>query len=181
MKRLRLLLALRDTVAGLILLGFCGVAWWLTTGFDKVPPMLSQNVPPTFFPRLVIFTAALLGAGLALDEIRRFVRGATGPATGRDEANAIDDARPVRIALPPPVFWATVGLIAAAGVSMPLLGTLPTLAIIAVALPLAWGERRLRVVAGLAAGLPAGIYLVFALGLGLRFPSGSVWNLLLTG
>ena len=179
MNRLLALLALRDTLAGLILLGFCAAAWWLTAGFDEVPPMLSQNVPPTFFPRLVIGTAALLGAGLALGEIRRLFRGAAGAAMAR--AAAIDEGQPIEVILPPPAFWATVGVIAAAGVSMPLLGTLPTLGFIAVALPLAWGERRLGIVAGLALGLPAGIHVVFALGLGVRFPVGSVWNLVLPG
>lgn len=181
MKRLLPLLAFRDTLVGLVLLGFCAVAWWLTTGFDSVPPMLAQNVPPTFFPRLVILTAALLGVVMILDEIRRSLWGAADAAAVRRAASTTEKEPPAPFALPPPAFWGTVGVIAAAGVSIPLLGTLPSLGMIAVALPLVWGERRFRLVAGLALGLPAAIHVVFAIGLGVRFPAGSVWNLLLSG
>ncbi len=181
MKRLLSLLALRDTLVGSVLLGFCAAAWWLTNGFDDVPPMLAQNVPPTFFPRLVILTSALFGVVLILDEIRRLLRGAADPVVARRAASTTEPEPPVAFTLPPPAFWGTVGVIAAAGVSIPLLGTLPSLGMIAVALPLVWGERRFRLVAGLALGLPAAIHVVFALGLGVRFPVGSVWNLLLPG
>ncbi|MCZ0955270.1 MAG: hypothetical protein OXJ56_22135, partial [Rhodospirillaceae bacterium] len=74
MKRPSHLLANRDSLAGLAVVGVCAVAWWMTAGFDEVPPILSQNVPPTFFPRLVIGTAALLGGLLAAGGIRRRAR-----------------------------------------------------------------------------------------------------------
>ena len=175
MNRLPLRLKHRDTVAGLVLLGCCAAAWWLTAGFEEVPAMLSQNVPPTFFPRLVILTAALLGVGLALGGMRSPAPRAGGPAV----ADAADAGR--RADALPPVFWGTVCTIAAAGVSMDLLGTLPTLGLLAVVLSLAWGERRYRLIAALGLGLPAGIYAVFVLGLGVRFPAGRVWVLLLPG
>ena len=76
------------------------------------------------------------------------------------------------------LFWATAGVIAAAGVLVPLVGTLPTLGLVAIVLPLLWGERRYRHVALLALGLPGGIYAVFTVGLGVRFPIGQIWNLL---
>ena len=147
-----------DTASGLVLLGFCALTYWLTTGFTEVPAMLSQNVPPTFFPRLVIAVVALLSVILV---IRGF----------RQETHATE---PV-----PPVFWATVGIIALAGVLTAFLGTLPTLALVAVALPIIWGERRYALIGALAVCLPAAIYVVFTLGLGVRFPAGRLLNLLL--
>ena len=176
MKRPLHLLANRDSLAGLAILGVCAVAWWLTTGFDQVPAILSQNVPPTFFPRLVIATAALLGGLLLAGGIRRRSVGLADRATAGDSSTAGEEAGGT--ALPPPVFWATAGLIAAAGVLIPLVGTLLTLSLVAIVLPLLWGERRFRLVAALALGLPGGIYVVFTFALGVRFPVGLVWNLL---
>lgn len=176
MKRPLHLLADRDSLAGLAILGVCAVAWWLTAGFDEVPAILSQNVPPTFFPRLVIATAALLGGLLLAGGIRRRAvdladrATAGGPPASREV--------PGGTALPPPVFWATAGLIAAAGVLIPLVGTLLTVGLVAIGLPLLWGERRFRLVAALALSLPGAIYAVFTLALGVRFPVGLIWNLL---
>ena len=39
-------------------------------------------------------------------------------------------------------------------------------------LPIAWGERRYKLVAALAVFLPISIYVVFTLGLDVRFPAG---------
>ncbi|MDE0002106.1 MAG: tripartite tricarboxylate transporter TctB family protein [Rhodospirillaceae bacterium] len=176
MKRLLHLLADRDSLTGLGIVGVCAAAWWLTTGFDEVPAMLAQNVPPTFFPRLVIGTAALLGALLVAQGIRRRARESADHAAAGDPSAPSERAGGV--ALPPPVFWATAGLIAAAGVLIPLVGTVLTLGVVAIVLPLLWGERRVRLVVALALGLPVAIYVVFTVALGVRFPVGQVWNLL---
>lgn len=191
MKRLLHLLRNRDSLAGLAIVAVCAVAWRLTAGFDEVPAMLSQNVPPTFFPRLVIATAALLGGLLIAGGIRRRAgdiarRRAVGKPPARHEAAGRAEKgdppppneKPGRAALPPPVFWATAGVVAAAGVLIPLAGTLLTLGLVAIVLPLLWGERRFRLVAALALGLPGAIYVVFTVALGVRFPVGQVWNLL---
>ncbi len=176
MKRPLHLLADRDSLAGLAILGVCAVAWRLTAGFDEVPAILSQNVPPTFFPRLVIATAALLGGLLLAGGIRRRAVDLADRSTAGGPPDSSDKAGGT--ALPPPVFWATAGLVAAAGVLIPLVGTLLTVGLVAIALPLLWGERRFRLVAALALGLPGAIYAVFTLALGVRFPVGLIWNLL---
>ena len=176
MNRLSHLLRNRDALAGLSVLAVCAVAWWLTTGFDEVPAMLSQNIPPTFFPRLIIGIAALLGVLLIAGGLRRGAGEPGSRATAGDSSTPAEQVP--RAALPSPVFWATGGVIAAAGVLVPLVGTLPTLGLVAIVLPLLWGERRYRHVAALALGLPGGIYAVFTIGLGVRFPIGQIWNLL---
>ena len=147
-----------DTITGLVLLGLCALAYWLTTGFSEVPAMLSQNVPPTFFPRLVISVVAVLSGVLVITGMRREPKAA--------------GALPV-------AFWTTVAIIASAGFLTGFFGTLLTLGIIAVALPIAWGERRYGLIGALAVCLPASIYLVFTLGLGVRFPAGRIFDLLL--
>jgi len=148
----------QDTNVGVVLLALCAVIYWLTTGFTEVPAMLSQNVPPTFFPRLVLSFVAILSVVLIFNGLGK-----------RPEVN-------VRIK---PAVLVTAAIVVLAGLLAGLLGTLPTLALIAIALPLAWGERRLRPIGILAIGLPASIYLIFSVALGIRFPPGRLLDWLL--
>ena len=147
-----------DTITGLVLLGLCAVTYWLTTGFSEVPAMLSQSVPPTFFPRLIISFVAVLSAVLVVTGLRK---------------------TPKVPSVLPAVFWTTVAIIASAGFLTGFFGTLMTLGIIAVALPIAWGERRYGLIGALAFCLPTFIYLVFTLGLDVRFPAGRIFEMLL--
>jgi hypothetical protein len=120
--------------------------------------MLSQNVPPTFFPRLVLTFVAILSVVLIFNGLSK-----------SPEINVrIEPAVPV-----------TAAIVVLAGLLAGLLGTLPTLALIAIALPLAWGERRLRPIGILAIGLPVSIYLIFSVALGIRFPPGRLLDWLL--
>ena len=147
-----------DTHVGVTLLVLCAVIYWLTTGFTEVPAMLSQNVPPTFFPRLVLSFVAILSVVLIF--------------------NGLGKSPEVKVRIEPAVPM-TAAIVVLAGVLAALLGTLPTLALIAIALPLAWGERRLRPIGILAIGLPASIYLIFSVALGIRFPPGQLLDWLL--
>ena len=144
-----------DTLIGVLLLGFCTVIFSLTTSFPEVPAMLSQNVPPTFFPRLIISVIATLSIALIFNGLQK-----TAHVTERVQ----------------PAVFVTTAIIIVAGVMVSLIGTLLTLALVAVAIPFAWGERRLRPIGILAVTLPAGIYLVFSLALGIRFPGGLLFG-----
>ncbi len=148
----------QDTYVGVTLLALCAIIYWLTTGFTEVPAMLSQNVPPTFFPRLVLSFVAILSVVLIF--------------------NGLGKSPEVNVRIEPAVPM-TAAIVVLAGVLAALLGTLPTLALIAIALPLAWGERRLRPIGILAIGLPASIYLIFSVALGIRFPPGQLLDWLL--
>ncbi len=143
----------QDTIVGVVLLVFCAIVYWLTTDFVEVPAMLSQNVPPTFFPRLVLSVVALLSVTLIFSGL-----GKTPKTTSRIE----------------PAVAVTALIIVVAGVLVGLIGTMLTLSMIAVAIPVAWGERRLRPIGMLAISLPAGIYVIFSLALGIRFPTGQL-------
>lgn len=144
-----------DVVVGIVLLTLCALIYWVTTGFPEVPAMLSQNVPPTFFPRLVVTIVAALSGILILVGLRK---------------------DPVSAPAIPPVVFVTAGIVIAAGFLVEWIGTLPTLSLIAVCLPLAWGERRLPRIGLLAVGLPSAIYVVFSMALGIRFPAGQLFN-----
>ncbi len=145
----------QDSLIGICLIAFCAFVFWLTTGFDTVPPMLSQNVPPTFFPRLVLAIITALSVILILQGLKK--------------------ERDVNEKVAPAVF-VTAAIVAVAGVMLSYAGTLLTLFLVAVVLPIAWGERRLHIVGGLAFGLPAAVYVVFTLALGVRFPAGRLFD-----
>ena len=60
-----------DVYAGAVLLALSAGIYALTTGFDEVPAMLSQNVPPTFFPRFVVTIIVLLSLALIVGGLKR--------------------------------------------------------------------------------------------------------------
>ncbi|HSG64478.1 MAG TPA: tripartite tricarboxylate transporter TctB family protein [Gammaproteobacteria bacterium] len=145
----------QDSLIGVCLIAFCAFVFWLTTGFDEVPPMLSQNVPPTFFPRLVLAIIALLSVLLTLQGLKK----------DRDVNTMIE-----------PAVYVTAAIIAATGVMLAYAGTFPTLFLVAIVLPIAWRERRWHLIGALAIGLPVAVYVIFTLALGVRFPSGRLFE-----
>lgn len=148
----------QDSLIGVCLIAFCAFVFWLTTGFDDVPPMLSQNVPPTFFPRLVLSIIALLSLALILQGLKK-------------EAKANEKIEPA--------VFVTAAIVAIAGLLLSFAGTLLTLSLVAIVLPIAWGERRARLIGALAVCLPAAVYLIFSFALGIRFPAGRLFEGLL--
>lgn len=137
-----------------VALGLCAGAFVLTTQFDEVPAMLSQNVPPTFFPRGILAVICLLSIALALTATKQTA----------ESVERVDVA-----------VYVTGGIFLATVLLLPILGMTPTVCLVAVALALYWGERRRIRVAIFALALPAAVYVVFVLVLGMRFPRGSLW------
>lgn len=140
-----------DVLAGGVLLAVAALGFWLTTGFREVPAMLSQNVPPTFFPRLVLGLIVVLSIVLIARGVRR---AATPPAAIR------------------PTVLTTALVVVLTPVAVALLGTWLAIAAVCLVVPWLWGERRWRRVGLLALGMPAFVYVLFALALELRFPVG---------
>lgn len=142
-----------DTIAGIVLLLLSAAGFRLTAGFPEVPPMLSQNVPPTFFPRLVLGLIAAGGIGLVAGGLRA-------------PRKTMSRLRPL--------VYVTAGLVVLVPLSIVLLGTLATVFLLSLGLPLLWNERRLKFIVPLAIGMPAAVYLVFTVALEVRFPAGLV-------
>ena len=146
---------------GALLLALCAVLYWLTTRFDSVPAALSQNVPPEFFPRLLLAVIALLAVVLML-------RGGGGKdgagSPGHSDAPAENRKGLVAAA----TVWLACALFTYVGAA-------PAMFFSCLALPLIWGERRRGMLALYALGFPAAVYAVFALLLEVRFPDGG-WN-----
>lgn len=144
---------------GIVLLAFCAALYWLTTRFDSVPAALSQNVPPEFFPRLLLAFIAALSVVLML-------RGGGKKAGAAPAAGAAADNKKGLAAAA--AAWLGCALFHFAG-------ALPAMLFICLALPLILGERRRGMLALYALGFPAAVYAVFAMLLEVRFPEGA-WN-----
>ena len=113
--------------------------------------MLSQNVPATFFPRLVLATIATLSVAV----------GAAGLRRQREFRPTV----PTKIIGTGAIFVVTVALVQ-------VLGMLTAVCFVAIAMPLYWGEQRAVRIALLFVCLPIAIYLIFVVTLGMRLPSG---------
>lgn len=140
-----------DAYVGAVLLAFCGVVFWITTTFREVPAMLSQNVPPTFFPRLVLAVLAFLSVALVVSGAKR----------KREPSEKLSRA-----------LFVTAAAITLIVALVPRLGTLTTVALASIALPFCWGERRAWRIVLLGVGVPLSIYVIFVLALGMRLPKG---------
>jgi hypothetical protein len=141
----------QDATIGLGLVAACAVLFWMTDSFPEVPVMLSQNVPPTFFPRLVLAIITLLSIVL-------IIRGLTATRVPKE---------PIKKRV-----FLTAGIVTASIILMQPLGMLLTVSLLAVVMPMSWGERRYRRLVVLAIALPVAIHVTFTLALGIRFPLG---------
>ena len=142
----------------LIILTVCGGLYYVTSGFDEVPQILAQNITPEWFPRLLIWIIVILALLLPIEHLFH-VRG----------KKHLDEDRRHRIK---PMAVATAGLLTLVVASMQWLGTYLTMILLCVALPLLWGERRLKVLLPFAIIFPTVVALLFTQVLKVYFEPG---------
>jgi putative tricarboxylic transport membrane protein len=140
-----------ETVAGLTVLLLSLVAFALTYRFDSVPDILAQNIPPTFFPRLMLLAAGSMSAMLLVQGLRQPARRKPGI---------------------PPIVFVTGAFVAASVLSIDTLGIVGLTCLTSVVLPVLWGERRPIHILLFAVVTSATIYLVFGRLLRLQLPMG---------
>jgi putative tricarboxylic transport membrane protein len=140
-----------DRLAAIAILALCAGVYAATWHFDTVSAVISQGMGPEAFPRLVIGVIAVLAVLLAL---RPRHRGGV-------------DAEPIA----PMVLYTTAALLGFM-IAVPVLGMLPSMALLIVGLGRLWGERHLLRLAGAAAFLSVAIWAVFVRGLGVPLPGG---------
>lgn len=144
--------AVSNWAVPLVILVFCGVAYYLTTTFDRVPPILKRGMQPADFPQLMIWLIGLLAAWL-------LVRGRS----------------PAPLALPP-VVYVSLGLL----IGFPLLAMVDlflALGIFGVLLTGLWGERRWWALILVGLVIPIAVFLLFDMVFEIRFPRGLLTNL----
>lgn len=130
---------------------FCGIAFWFSTQFDRVPPILKRGIQPSDFPQLVLGLIVLLSVVLIFRD--------------RDEA-------PEKMT---GVGWSSiallVGFILVAEIDI-FLG----LALFACALTWTWGERRWQAILMVAVVVPIVVFFLFDIVFEVRFPRGLLTN-----
>ncbi|MDH3642096.1 MAG: tripartite tricarboxylate transporter TctB family protein [Gammaproteobacteria bacterium] len=139
---------LTDLWLCLIILAACIGLYVATMNFEKVSDMFAQDVPPEFFPRLLLWTIGILALLLPFEHIHL-----------RRRNEDIDEHRTVSIK---PISFVTVVLLALVVASMKFLGTWLAMTLVCLALPLLWGERRLIVLVPYAVVFPGLVALLFA-------------------
>jgi len=142
----------------IIILIACGLLYWVTTGFDQVSDLFAQDVPPEFFPRLLLWIIAILALALPFEHL--FLR-KKGKSLNQERAQPIK-----------PITTMTAALLFAVVASIAWLGTALSMFAVCLALPLLWGERRFKVIVPYAIITPLAVTLLFSYVLGVHFEPG---------
>lgn len=147
-----------DLWVTVIILAFCGAAYYVTTTFDAVPELLAQNIPPEWFPRLLIWTIVVLT--LALPFEHRFLE---------RRGEGLDEDRGDRIR---PIAVSTAVLLCLVVASISVIGTVYAMVLVCIALPVMWGERRWKMLVPYVLLFPAIVALIFTQLLKVFFEPG---------
>jgi len=147
-----------DLVLAAVLLAGCALVYYFTTLFGEIASILSESTPPALFPRLLIWTIAVLALMLPFEH--RF------HARGKKHLDEDRGRRVKRITI------ATAILLIVTVASMQWLGTLLTMILACVALPLLWGERRVKVILPFALLFPGAVTILFTKVLKVVFEPG---------
>ncbi|MEE9590427.1 MAG: tripartite tricarboxylate transporter TctB family protein [Hyphomicrobiaceae bacterium] len=147
-----------DTLLAAVIITLCGLLFYVTSTFEEVSALLSQNIRPETFPRIVLAIIAALALAIPFEHKllkKRF--------------NKIRKTRGTAI---PRVTWLTLLLLLVASIGAPYFGTVLTIFLICVALPLLWHERRIFLVLAFATIFTAAVTFVFGVILKVYFEPG---------
>ena len=147
-----------DLRLSLVILAVCAGLYYVTTTFEQVADMFAQDIPPEFFPRLLIWTIVVLTLLMPFEHLYL-----------RRQKKDVDADRGVAVK---PMAFASAGLLCLVVASMILLGTLLAMVLVCLALPLLWGERRLKVLIPYAVIFPGLVTLLFSQVMKVHFEPG---------
>ncbi len=147
-----------DLRLAVVILAICGLIYFITTSFEEVSPLLAQNIPPEWFPRLLIWTIVALTLILPFEH--RFLE---------HGAKGLDEDRGERIGR---MAIATAGLLLLVLGSAILFGTFIAMIVVCIAMPVLWGERRMKVLIPYVVLFPAAVTILFTQVLKVYFEPG---------
>lgn len=131
---------------------FCLVAFWFSTQFDRVPPILLRGMQPADFPQMVLILIMALSVLVMIFD------------------------KPIEHDPMAPSVWRSLGLFVVFAL-VAQVDLFLGLGVFAGALAWSWGERRLWSL-GLVSGVsPLLIFLLFDQVFSIRFPKGLLTNL----
>ena len=152
------LLNKKDTIIALLMIALVGFLWFETTKFEKVPDLFSNNIPPEMFPQILLII--ILGMILIIPFEHIFLKkNGKNIDAGRDK----------------PIEKSTLGtmvILSTIVASSQILGAAITIIAISIALPLYWGEKRLKVLLPYIIGFPLFVIILFNIVLGVHFEPG---------
>jgi putative tricarboxylic transport membrane protein len=148
-----------DFVLALIILAVCGFLYYISTRFDTASEQMSQNIPPEWFPQLLLVFIMVLTLAIPFEHLFK----------GKKLLAKDRQARVKSISI------GTAALLCAIIFLMPWLGTFLTMVCICIFLPLLWGERRLRILLPFAIVFPGLVTLLFTKVLRVYFEAG-IWS-----
>ena len=147
-----------DTIIAALMISIIAFLWFVTTKFEKVPDLFSNNIPPEMFPQILLII--ILGMVLIIPFEHIFLK-----KSGKN----IDDSRKN------PVAKSTIGTMIILSLIVTfsqVLGATLTIITISIALPIYWGEKRLKVLIPYIIGFPLFVILLFNITLGVHFEPG---------
>ena len=152
------LLNKKDTVIAILMISLIGFLWFETTEFEKVPDLFSNNIPPEMFPQILLII--ILGMILIIPFEHIFLK-----KNGKN----IDSGRDK------PIERSTIGtmiILSSIVASSQILGAAITIIAISIALPIYWGEKRLKILIPYIIGFPLFVIILFNIVLGVHFEPG---------
>jgi len=147
-----------DLVLTVIILAFCGLVYYWTSEFEEVPQLLAQNLPPEWFPQLLLWTIIVLTLSLPFEHL--FLK------AGKKE---LDEDRKAKVQ---PIAIITALLLFGIVVMFETLGTIISMILVCILLPPLWGERRLKMIFSFAIIFPLAVAFVFSYLLKVYFEPG---------
>ena len=148
-----------DFILAVIILVVCGFLYFVSTRFEEASEQMSQNIPPEWFPQLLLVFIMALTLIIPFEHLFK----------GK-KVLAKDRQAKVK-----PISIGTAALLCAIIFLMPWLGTFITMVFVCFLLPLLWGERRLRVLVPFAIVFPGLVTLLFTKVLRVYFEAG-IWS-----
>lgn len=142
----------KDLAPGVIILAVCGWLFHLTTQFDTDPLGMTQGMPATHMPRLVLGVIAFLSLLMIVQGFR----------VGKVELSD----------MPPLKMWVTAAILGLAAALFEVIGVPLAFFAVCVSVPTLWGARNFLAIGIFAIAMPAAIFVVFQGLLGLRLPLG---------
>jgi len=148
-----------DFILAVIILAVCGFLYFISTRFEKASEQMSQNIPPEWFPQLLLVFIMALTLVIPFEHLFKGKK-------------LLTKDRQVKVK---PIAIYSAALLCIIIFLMPWLGTFATMVCVCVLLPLLWGERRLKVLLPFAIVFPSLVTFLFTKVLRVYFEAG-IWS-----
>ncbi len=134
------------------IIAFCAAVFWITTGFDRMPPILKRGIQPSDFPQLVSGLIVILAILMVIFDPVRVADRIAGKT------------------------WTSLALMGVFAL-VTLVDFFLALGVFAVLLAIVWGERRVPALGMVGLVVPAAVFFLFDLAFRIRFPRGLLTTL----